>query len=183
MFEIKEYLEDEIILAQGELGKGFCILEEGTLEVIRDDLILNEIDQKGAIFGELSEVLLYKRGASVRAKTKARIKHYADTLETLVAQNPKFAVKLIRNLGRRLYHMNNIAVEGNSKNNIFRKASDLTDGGGQSSGVDILIVDEKPHIISQLTDVFSRNNWHADSASDEASAIRACAYSTLPPVR
>ena len=121
MFEIKEYLEDEIILAQGELGKGFCILEEGTLEVIRDDLILNEIDQKGAIFGELSEVLLYKRGASVRAKTKARIKHYADTLETLVAQNPKFAVKLIRNLGRRLYHMNNIAVEGNSKNNIFRK--------------------------------------------------------------
>ena len=65
MFEIKEYLEDEIILAQGELGKGFCILEEGTLEVIRDDLILNEIDQKGAIFGELSEVLLLMSAAGV----------------------------------------------------------------------------------------------------------------------
>lgn len=174
MFEIKEYLEDEIILAQGELGKGFCILEEGTLEVIRDDLVLNEINQKGAIFGELSEVLLYKRGASVRAKTNARVKHYANTLETLVIQNPKFAVKLIRNLGRRLYHMNNIAIEGNSKNNIFRRASDFTDGNDQSSGIDILIVEEKPHIISQLTDIFSRNNWHADSASDEASAIRAC---------
>lgn len=48
MFEIKEYLEDEIILAQGELGKGFCILEEGTLEVIRDELILNEIDQNSS---------------------------------------------------------------------------------------------------------------------------------------
>lgn len=63
MFETKEYLEDEIILAEGELGKGFCILEDGIVEVIRNDLILNEINQKGAIFGELSEILMYKRGA------------------------------------------------------------------------------------------------------------------------
>jgi CheY-like chemotaxis protein len=174
MFETKEYLEDEIILSEGELGKGFCILEDGVVEIIRDDLILNEINQKGAIFGELSEILMYKRGASVRAKTNARVKHYMDDLETLVEQNPKFALKLIRNLGRRLYHMNKIAVEGNTKNNIFRKASEPSTIGNQAGEARILVVEEKPYIVSQLTDIFSRNNWHVESASDESSALRAC---------
>jgi CRP-like cAMP-binding protein len=182
MFETKEYLEDEIILAQGELGKGFCILEEGSVEIIRDDLVLNEIDQKGAIFGELSEILMYKRGAAVRAKTNARVRHYTDDLETLVEQNPKFALKLIRNLGRRLYHMNNIAIEGNAKNNIFRNASDSTAIEGQADGIRILVVEEKPYIISQLTDVFSRNSWQVESASDEASALRACESKTYSAI-
>ena len=182
MFETKEYLEDEIILAQGELGKGFCILEEGSVEIIRDDLVLNEIDQKGAIFGELSEILMYKRGAAVRAKTNARVRHYTDDLETLVQQNPKFALKLIRNLGRRLYHMNNIAIEGNAKNNIFRNASDSAAIGGQADGIRILVVEEKPYIVSQLTDIFSRNNWQVESASDEASALRACDSKTYSAI-
>lgn len=182
MFETKEYLEDEIILAQGELGKGFCILEEGSVEIIRDDLILNEIDQKGAIFGELSEILMYKRGASVRAKTNARVRHYTDDLEALVEQNPKFALKLIRNLGRRLYHMNNIAIEGNSRNNIFRHASAPAAIGGQADGIRILVVEEKPYIVSQLTDIFSRNNWQVESASDEASALRACDSKTYSAI-
>jgi len=182
MFETKKYLEDEIILAQGELGKGFCILEEGSVEIIRDDLILNEIDQKGAIFGELSEILMYKRGASVRAKTNARVRHYTDDLEALVEQNPKFALKLIRNLGRRLYHMNNIAIEGNSRNNIFRHASAPAAIGGQADGIRILVVEEKPYIVSQLTDIFSRNNWQVESASDEASALRACDSKTYSAI-
>lgn len=182
MFETKEYLEDEIILAEGELGKGFCILEEGSVEVIRDNLVLNQIDQKGALFGELSEILMYKRGATVRAKTNARVRHYTDDLETLVEQNPKFAVKLIRNLGRRLYHMNNIAIEGNSRNNIFRSASDSPAIGGQADGIRILVVEEKPYIVSQLTEIFSRNNWQVESASDEASVLRACDSKTYSAI-
>ena len=182
MFETKEYLEDEIILAEGELGKGFCILEEGSVEVIRDNLVLNQIDQKGALFGELSEILMYKRGATVRAKTNARVRHYTDDLETLVEQNPKFAVKLIRNLGRRLYHMNNIAIEGNSRNNIFRSASDSPAIGGQADGIRILVVEEKPYIVSQLTEIFSRNNWQVESASDETSVLRACDSKTYSAI-
>ena len=50
MYETREYEVNDTILKEGELGKGFCILEEGVVEVIRDNKILNEIDQKGAIF-------------------------------------------------------------------------------------------------------------------------------------
>ena len=85
-------------LKEGELGRGFCILDEGVVEVIRDNKILNEIGQKGAIFGELSEILMYKKEASVRAKDKTKVKYFDNKLEQLVAENPKFAVKMIRNL-------------------------------------------------------------------------------------
>ena len=119
-----ENTKNDTILKEGELGRGFCILDEGVVEVIRDNKILNEIGQKGAIFGELSEILMYKRGASVRAKTKTKVKYFDNKLETLVAENPKFAVKMIRNLGRRLYHMNQLAIEGNTKNDILLDADD-----------------------------------------------------------
>ena len=39
MIRLQEYQVGEIVLPEGELGKGFCILESGTLEVIRDDRV------------------------------------------------------------------------------------------------------------------------------------------------
>ena len=174
MYETREYKENETILREGELGQGFCILEEGVVQIIRDDKILNEIDQKGAIFGELSEILMYKRGATVRAKTATKIKYFENKLETLVAENPKFAVKMIRNLGRRLYHMNKLAIEGNTKNDILTDASTDSKEGNLVQTPTILVVEEKYHIISQLTDIFSLNGWAIESASDESSAINAC---------
>ena len=174
MYETREYKENETILREGELGQGFCILDEGVVQIIRDDKIINEIDQKGAIFGELSEILMYKRGATVRAKTATKIKYFENKLETLVAENPKFAVKMIRNLGRRLYHMNKLAIEGNSKNDILIDASTDNKEGILVQAPTILVVEEKDHIISQLTDIFSVNGWAIESAFDESSAINAC---------
>ena len=182
MFENKEFKANETILREGELGKGFCILDEGVIEVIRDNVVLNEISQKGAIFGELSEILMYKRGATVRAKTHAKIKYFEDKLETLVAENPKFAVKMIRNLGRRLYHMNSLAIEGNSKNDILETAGDQQGNTDQTQSVRILVVDEKHHIVSQLTDIFSVNGWKVESATDELSALKVCESKTFSAI-
>lgn len=182
MYETREYEVNDTILQEGELGKGFCILEEGVVEVIRDNKILNEIDQKGAIFGELSEILMYKRGASVRAKTKTKVKYFDNKLEQLVAENPKFAVKMIRNLGRRLYHMNQLAIEGNTKNDILIDANDESSiNTGQASPI-ILVVEEKHHIISQLTDIFSSQGWKLRSASDESSTLKECEDTTFSAI-
>jgi len=182
MYETREYEANDTILKEGELGRGFCILDEGVVEVIRDNKILNEIDQKGAIFGELSEILMYKRGATVRAKTKAKVKYFDNKLETLVAENPKFAVKMIRNLGRRLYHMNQLAIEGNTKNDILLDADDQSRANAGLSSTEILVVEEKRHIVSQLTDVFSAQGWKLQSASDESSALKACDETTFSAI-
>ena len=182
MYEIREYQENETILHEGELGRGFCILEEGVVEIIRDNMVLNEISHKGAIFGELSEILMYKRGATVRAKTATKIKYFENKLETLVAENPKFAVKMIRNLGRRLYHMNKLAIEGNTKNDILIDANADSNENDSVQAPTILVVEEKHHIVSQLSEVFLANGWQIESASDEASAINACESKTFSAI-
>ena len=37
-------MQEMLSLDAGQIGKGFCILEEGTLEVIRDEKVLSEIE-------------------------------------------------------------------------------------------------------------------------------------------
>ena len=175
MIRLQEYKEGEIVLADGELGKGFCILESGVLEVIREDRVLSEIDMAGAIFGELSELLSLKRDAVIRAKTSARVRHVEENLASICEKNPQVALKLLRTLGRRLYRMNKIAVRGDSQNNIFRKASgDSEEETASANKVTILIVDDKPNIIKQLSEIFSRSDWVVEGAHDEASALSAC---------
>ena len=83
MIRLQEYAEGEIVLNDGELGKGFCILESGTLEVIREGKTLSEIDQPGSIFGELSEILGMKRDAVIKAKTASKVRHVEQSIEDM----------------------------------------------------------------------------------------------------
>ena len=135
------------------------------LEVVRDGRVLSEIDTAGSIFGELSEILGLKRDAVIQAKTKARVRHVEESISDIVAKNPKVAIKLIKTLGRRLYRMNRIATkEVASKDSHVESVNDIV----------LLVVDDKPNIIKQISDICSRSGWVVKSASDEASALRAC---------
>jgi len=49
-------------------------------------------------------------------------------------------------------------------------------------GVTVLVVDDKPNIIRQLSDIFQRSEWVVKSASDEASALRACEDSSFSAI-
>jgi DNA-binding response OmpR family regulator len=177
MIKLEEYKEGDVVLPEGELGKGFCILESGVLEVIRGGRILSEIDMPGAIFGELSELLALKRDAVIRAKTPSKVRHIEESISSLVEKNPKVALKLLRTLGRRLYRMNRVAIRQDEDGNVFKKAeADVVEDGLATAKVRILIVDDKPNIIKQLTEIFARSEWVAESAHDEDSAIRACEH-------
>jgi DNA-binding response OmpR family regulator len=178
MIRLEEYKAGDVVLPEGELGKGFCILESGVLEVIRGGRILSEIDMPGAIFGELSELLSLKRDAVIRAKTPSKVRHIEESISSIVDKNPKVALKLLRTLGRRLYRMNRVAIRQDEDSNVFKKADqDVVEEAANAAKVRILIVDDKPNIIKQLTDIFARSEWVVESAHDEASAIRACEHS------
>ena len=143
MIRSAEYNEGDTVLPEGELGKGFCILESGTLEVVRDDRVLAEIDTVGSIFGELSEILGMKRVETVRAKTQVKVRHIEESIADIVTKNPKVSIKLIRTLGRRLYRMNRVA----SQSLPTSQAAQAETG---ESGVTLLVVDDQPAIIDQL---------------------------------
>lgn len=174
MIKLQEYKEGDIVLPEGELGRGFCILESGTLEVIREDRIISEIDMKGAIFGELSEILGMKRDASIRAKTAASVRHVEESIADIISKNPRVALKLIRTLGRRLYRMNKIATRGDSENEIFKKLDSASSSVDHSKSTLILVVDDKPNIISQLTSMFEKSEWSVIGANSEETALKAC---------
>lgn len=177
MIRLEDYEEGDVVLPEGELGKGFCILESGVLEVIRGGRILSEIDMPGAIFGELSELLSLKRDAVIRAKTPSKVRHIEESISSIIEKNPKVALKLLRTLGRRLYRMNRVAIRQDEDSNVFKKADkDVVEDGLAAAKVRILIVDDKPNIIKQLTEIFARSEWVVESAYDESSAIRACEH-------
>lgn len=175
MIRLQEYAEGDTVLNDGELGKGFCILESGVLEVVREGKTLSDIDQPGSIFGELSEILGLKRDAVIKAKTAAKVRHVEESIEDIVTKNPKVSVKLIRTLGRRLYRMNILATKEMSANETHSPAS-------TESSVKILVVDDKPNIIKQLTDIFAKNDWIVQSTPDEAGALKICESSSFSAI-
>lgn len=175
MIRLQEYSEGDIVLNEGELGKGFCILESGSLEVVREGKTLSEIDQPGSIFGELSEILGMKRDAVIKAKTASKVRHVEESIEDIVTKNPKVSVKLIRTLGRRLYRMNRLATKEMSANETHTPAS------GETT-IKILVVDDKPNIVKQLTDIFSKNEWIVQSTPDEAGALKICESSSFSAI-
>ena len=175
MIRLQEYAEGDIVLNDGELGKGFCILESGALEVVREGKTLSEIDQPGSIFGELSEILGLKRDAVIKAKTPAKVRHVEESIEDIVSKNPKVSVKLIRTLGRRLYRMNRLATKEMSANETISSVT-------TESTVKILVVDDKPNIVKQLTDIFAKNDWVVQSTADEAGALKICESSSFSAI-
>ena len=48
-----------------------------------------------------------------------------------------------------------------------------------SHGIEILVVDDKPNIITQISEICARSNWVVKSAADDMSALRACNESSF----
>ncbi len=98
-----EYRPGEIIIQQGERGRGFYILEEGTLEVHKDNVLLAVLTYPGTIFGEMGDILNKPRTCTIRAKTTVQLKHkYYPNLRELVTNEPETAEKIIETLANRL---------------------------------------------------------------------------------
>ena len=175
MNNIVDYNEGDIIVKDGEIGKGFCILESGSVEVIREGKTLGEIDQPGSIFGELSEILGLKRDATIRAKTPTKVRHLEESIEKIVSKNPSVSVKLIKTLGKRLYRMNRLVSKEMVANGTFYPQ--------QTNGqTEILVVEDKPNIINQLSEIFAKSEWDVRSANDEETAIKMCEETTFATI-
>ena len=70
--------------------------------------------------------------------------------------------------------MNKIALQGDVKNNIFQLADQSGTEDPKDHRIRTLIVEDKPNIIKQLSDIFSANDWVVDSAHSESDALSAC---------
>jgi CRP-like cAMP-binding protein len=99
----EEYRVGETIIRQGDEGRAFYILEKGSVEIIKDGVVLNILMYPGTIFGELSCILDKPRTSSVKARTATTVtKFEAYPLADLVRNHPDIATKMLETIAGRL---------------------------------------------------------------------------------
>ena len=72
----EEYRVGETIIRQGDTDNDFYDLEKGSVEVVKDDIVLNVLMFPGTIFGEVSALTEKPRTSTVRARTATTVKKF-----------------------------------------------------------------------------------------------------------
>ena len=103
----KSYRSGEVICKEGESGKSFFMLLEGTASVYADydkkDPLRLAVLEAGEFFGEMAIIEDYPRNATVVAKTNARaVEIPRDELKGFFTENPDLIVELMRHIAGRI---------------------------------------------------------------------------------
>ena len=89
------------VIEQDEIGQGFYVLKSGSLEVLKDDVLLSVLMFPGTIFGEMGDILGKPRTCTVRAKNDSKVIHVPDgDMEALIQESPEIALKITRIFSR-----------------------------------------------------------------------------------
>jgi len=93
---------DRVIARQGEVGTGFFVIVSGAVRVIRDGEVVAELGP-GDFFGELSVLDGLPRNAQVTSTQPTVCLALATwDFEAVVAEQPKVALAILRELAGRL---------------------------------------------------------------------------------
>lgn len=99
-----------VLIAEGEAVAGIYFLAEGEVEVSKGGVLIAEVFEPGATFGEMSYLLRTPPTATVRALTAASFRHVADP-PALFRRSPEVALHLAAILARRVDSLNRYLVE------------------------------------------------------------------------
>ncbi len=102
MSDIIVYNPGDLIIEEGEDGKGFFILRSGTLNVLKGNKIVASISKPGTIFGEMSDILGKARSCNVKAETECKVVHLSQGIEEIIRTRPHLTWRLMRDLAQRL---------------------------------------------------------------------------------
>ena len=111
----KVYDDGEIILRQGEEGHCMFVIQEGKVEVVREDGIEGvrlRILEAGDFFGEMALFECEVRSATVRAVEFARVLTVdKKTFFRRVQEDPSLAFNILRTMSHRIRELSRELVE------------------------------------------------------------------------
>lgn len=120
MEEVFKVDPGKTIIEQGEEGHGFYVLKSGTMEVIKDDILLAVLMYPGTIFGEMGDILGKPRTCSVRAKTACTVIHVpASDMKDIITKSPDIALKIIKTLASRLERTTQKLADHSNESSIW----------------------------------------------------------------
>lgn len=123
----------ESVLRSGEATGKLLFLESGTVEVLKDDVVIATIHEPGVVFGELSALLDQPHGADIRAVDAAifRVADAAELLRNDAVATLHIAVTLARRLdiaNHALVEVQRQVTEGKPRSVINRTLDRLVEG-------------------------------------------------------
>lgn len=100
----------DVVLKENEKSNKLVVLEEGAIEVYRDDVTIALVTEPNSIFGEMSLLLDIPHTANVRAVAPSKVRVIDNAIEHL-RQNPKLVLPIAQLLARRLQNSTSYLVD------------------------------------------------------------------------
>jgi CRP/FNR family transcriptional regulator, cyclic AMP receptor protein len=100
----------EALINEGRPVAGLYFLETGEVEVLKGGVVIAEVYDAGAVFGDMAYLLASAPTATVKALTTATFRHVADPA-MFFQLHPGFALHLAEILARRLDSLNRYLVD------------------------------------------------------------------------
>jgi len=109
-YPVRHFAAGEVILGQDEHTGFLYVLIEGSVEVVKDGVVVARSSDPGAVFGDLAVLLGVPHTAAVRALVPSRF-HLVEDARTFLQKNPPFCLHLCELLARRLDAVNKYLVD------------------------------------------------------------------------
>lgn len=106
----RTYAPGEIIIEQGSPAGTLLVLIEGEVEILRDDVRVAKTAQAGAVFGEMSVLLVCPHTATVRTLKPSRFTIMENPLQFL-AKSSEASLHVATLLAKRLDALNKYLVD------------------------------------------------------------------------
>jgi CRP/FNR family cyclic AMP-dependent transcriptional regulator len=106
---VETYDAGDTVLAEGTTTGKVLVLQQGTVEVVKDGVKLGEVSEAGAVFGEISALLGEPHTADVRALQRTTF-HVADAASFLSTDGTN-ALYVATSMARRLKGSNLALIE------------------------------------------------------------------------
>jgi CRP/FNR family transcriptional regulator, cyclic AMP receptor protein len=110
--KILTFRPGEVIIREGERGKGYYILEAGTISLSKQGVKISELAGVGTIFGEMSDILDEPRTCTATAETSAQVAYYPFSLDEIIRQYPEVAKELVIALAERISTTTDALTQG-----------------------------------------------------------------------
>lgn len=107
---VRHFAAGETVLAQGDCTGLLYFLIEGSVEVVKDDVIVATASEPGVIFGDLAVLLGVPHTAEVRAMRASQF-HVVTDARAFLEKTPVVCIHLCELLARRLDAMNKYLLD------------------------------------------------------------------------
>lgn len=112
MSKMLTFKTGDVIIREGERGKGYYVLESGTIALSKQGVKISELSGLGTIFGEMSDILDEPRTCTATAETPVQVSYYPYSLDEIIKNHPPVAKQLIIALAERIATTTDALTQG-----------------------------------------------------------------------